>query len=375
LKVLFVQNIEGIAGSEKYFWQLLPALKSANVEVEFLCVHKKKFEAVSIEFAQQLKDKNIVVHFIETVSYTSPFLLFKIRSLIKKGKFDLLHSHLIYADFWSAILKSFFRLNITTVTTLHGYQEDIYTKFCLEPKSVPVNRYYKTARFCYKRIDNVYACSEGLKNFFDQINIRTKKPIEVIHHGFDYPELNIKPNETNQFICAIIGRLIPRKGHEFVLKNCKRLVKEIPGFHLMIVGDGPLRESMQEYIRIQKLEDSITFTGEVDDARIFMAQSEIVLVPSFAEGLPLVIFEAMSVSKPVIAFDTIGPSEVVLNNETGYLIEPFNDNLFCDKIILLSKDKDRRIEMGKKAKKTVKEKFSLAKMTAETIRFYQISLK
>ena len=375
MKVLFVQNIEGIAGSEKYFWQLLPALKSSNIEVEFLCVHKKKYTHISIEFAQELKDKNIAVHFIETSSYTNPLLLFKIRSIVKNAKFDILHSHLIYADFWSAILKSFFRLNIITVSTLHGYEEDIYTRFCLEPKLVPKNRYYRVARFSYRRIDHVYACSHGLKNFFDQINIRTKKTIEVIHHGFDYPEIKSIEKKPEQFICSIIGRLIPRKGHEFVLKNCKRLIEQIPGFHLIIVGDGPLQLSLQEYVKNEQLENFVTFTGKVEDARNYMLQSEIVLVPSYAEGLPLVIFEAMSVSKPVITFDTIGPAEVVLNNETGFLIEPFNDELFCDKIISLSRDNEKRNELGINAKKIVLQKFSLNKMTNDTIRFYQTVLK
>ena len=375
MKVLFVQNIEGIAGSEKYFWQLLPALKLTGVEVEFLCVYKKKYTSICETFAAELKKKNIPVHSIETSSYINPFLLVKIKKLIKNEKYDILHSHLIYADFWSATLKSFFGLKVKTISTLHGYQEDIYTNFCLEPKSVPKNRYFKVARFCYKRIDHVYACSYGLKNFFDAIGIETVKPITVIHHGFDYKELEPITNVGNKFVCSIIGRLIPRKGHELILKQCKRLANEIPNFELIIVGDGPLKEKLQETIQSLQCNDFVKFTGEVTNPRSYMNESDIVLVPSYAEGLPLVIFEAMSVSKPVIAFDTIGAAEVVQNNSTGYLIEPFNENLFCDKIIELSKDNSKIKLMGKEATKIVHENFSLKKMTEETIKLYQTFLK
>lgn len=375
MRVLFVQNIEGIAGSEKYFWQLLPALKLAKVEVEFLCVYKKEFTTISQTFAATLQEQNIPVHFIETGSYINPFLLFKIKKLIRLQKIDVLHTHLIYADFWSALLKSYFGLKIKTISTLHGYQEDIYTKFCLEPILVPKNRYYKIARFCYKRIDKVYACSFGLKNFFEAIGIETKQPIDVVHHGFDYPKLESVQSNPDNFICVIVGRLIPRKGHELILKHCKKLSAAIPNFKLVIVGDGPLKQNFIEQIRNQQCQNFVHFTGEVSNPRTYMNEADIVLVPSYAEGLPLVIFEAMSVAKPVIAFDTIGPAEVVQNNLTGYLISPFNDVLFCDKIIELSKDCSKISTLGINAKKIVEENFSLRKMTEETINVYQTVLK
>lgn len=374
MKVLFVQNIEGIAGSEKYFWQLLPALKSKGIDVEFLCIHQKKFNEVVNQFAKELLDHQIKVHFIETSSYVHPKVFFKMHRLIKKEKYDIIHSHLIYADFWSAILKSFFRIKQITVSTLHGYQEDVYTKYCLEPKKIPKNKYYKIARFTYKKIDFIYACSHGLKNFFEQIDIKTKKPITVIHHGFDYPSINKTQVNKQDFNCVIVGRLIPRKGHAFVLNQCHLIKQNVPNFKLTIVGDGELFDTFKRQIERENLTDFVFLTGYTHTPRVEMEKANLVLVPSYAEGLPLVIFEAMSLSKPVIAFNTIGPAETIVEGKTGCLITPFNELEFAQKIIKISEDETLLESMGFEAKKLVDEKFSLKNMRDETIQFYQTCL-
>lgn len=371
---MFVQNIEGIAGSEKYFWQLLPALKKGGVDVSFLCVYKKEFTEISQTFCNKLIQENIPVHRIETKSYLSLGLLRRIKKLLKSHNFQIIHSHLIYADFWSAMLRTFFRVRTVTVSTLHGYQENIYTEYCLDARKIPKNKYYRVAKFTYKRIDFVYSCSHGLKQFFSQAGIEFKNPVEVIHHGFDYPEIISGKHNPDEFVCAIPGRLIPRKGHQLVLKNCKYLFENIPGFKLVIIGDGPLRKELEDYVSANNLNSCVVFTGNVPDVRPVLSETDLVLIPSYAEGLPLVIFEAMSVVKPVIAFDTIGPSEVIIDGVTGYLVKPFDEIAFAEKIIEISRNRKQLVAMGVEGKKRVESEFSLHKMTVETANFYQTCL-
>lgn len=372
MKVLFVQNIEGIAGSEKYFWQLLPALKKEGLDVSFLCVYKKKHDQIAQTFCDYLIQKDIPVYRIETGSYLSIGLLRKMKKLLNAHAFDIIHSHLIYADFWSASLRTFFGVKTKMVSTLHGYQENIYTRFCLKPEQVPKNKYYRVARFTYKRIDHVYACSYGLKNFFLGAGIQFKNEVKVIHHGFDYPKIDsVAKRNVDEFVCAIPGRLIPRKGHRLVLKNCKELSEKIAGFKLVIIGDGELRSELEKYVLENDLKDCVVFTGNVSDVRPHLGAADLILIPSYAEGLPLVIFEAMSVSKPVIAFDTIGPAEVVEEGVNGFLIKPFDDHAFSEKIIELAKNRQALCEIGLRGNKMVETKFSLAVMKKNTVEFYQ----
>lgn len=374
MKILFAQNIEGIAGSEKYFWQILPALKHRGVEVEFLSVHRPQFKEVSEKFSNVLRQHNIVVHEIETKSYLSISLLKKIKSLLSQRSFEIFHTHLIYADFWSACLKSFFGLkNVITISTLHGYQESIYTAYCLKPKEIPHNRYYRIAKFTYKRIDHVYACSHGLKSFFLEAGIKFKHEPEVIHHGFDYPTLNENKIEydSGDFVCAIPGRLVPRKGHILVLHQLKNIASEISKFKLVIIGDGPSRKELEDYCQENGIRHLVEFTGNVPDVRPKLLAADLVLIPSYAEGLPLVIFEAMSLAKTVVAFDTIGPAEVIDNGKNGFLISPFNEEEFASKIIELYHQKEDLNRIGEAAKNYVLENHTLLSMVEKTIGFYK----
>lgn len=375
MKVLFVQNIEGIAGSEKYFLQLLPSLKQRGVSVEFLAVHKHDYISISQEFCNQLNEKDIVTHSIACKGYLSFGLLKKIKNLITENKYDIVHSHLIYADFWSVMIKKLFRLKFVSITTLHGYQEKIYTEFCLTPEKIPHNKYYRIAKFVYKRLDYAYACSEGLKDFYIRSGIKFKHPVHVIHHGFDYPIITTteQKNESD-FLCVIPGRLIPRKGHQLVLNQCEFIKSKIQNFKIMIVGGGELKNDLANFVHKNNLTEIVTFTGNVPDVRPYLIQADLIVIPSYSEGLPLVIFEAMSVAKPVIAFDTIGPAEVVQTNKTGYLIKPFDEKLFAEKIVQLANDKNLLIEMGKNAQTVLNENFTLKRMTDKTIAFYQTVL-
>lgn len=374
MKVLFVQNIEGIAGSEKYFWHLLPALKKSAVEVEFLSVFKPQFKNVTEEFENELSRNNIKTHAIQTNSYLSFGLIRKLKKLIDSEKYDIVHSHLIYADFWSAIIRRLYNPKCVFVSTLHGYQEQIYTRFCLKPEQLPKNKYYFVAKFVYPKLDFVYSCSYGLRDFYLKAGFKFKNKIGTIQHGFDYTEIEPVNMDPNRFLCVIPGRLIERKGHELVLRKCLQLKKEIPDFILQIIGDGPLKEHLHKIVEENGLAEFVTFTGHVSDVRPFLKKANLVLIPSYSEGLPLVIFEAMSVSKPVLAFNTVGVYEAVSEGKTGYLIEPFDENLFAQKIIELSKQRDLLKSVGANAKEIQMLNFSLKRMTEETIQFYQTCL-
>ncbi|MFT7589922.1 MAG: hypothetical protein ACI959_002143, partial [Limisphaerales bacterium] len=151
MKVLFLQNIEGIGGSENYLIKLLPGLKKAGIECEMLSVipnFRKGDQGSSDDFKDKLEAEGICVHEIRTSSFVSPSLIYKIRKIYLKGGFDILHSHLIYADFWGTWVKLLTGKKAKLVSTKHGYQEKIYSGYSLKPNKIPKNLYYQVFRFC-----------------------------------------------------------------------------------------------------------------------------------------------------------------------------------------------------------------------------------
>ncbi|MCB0478354.1 MAG: glycosyltransferase family 4 protein [Crocinitomicaceae bacterium] len=376
MKVLFIQNIEGIAGSEKYFLQLIPELEKRGVEVEFLSVYLHSHKEGYQQFQALLDEKGIRSYALSTKKYPSPKLIFKLKTFFKEHQYDIVHSHLIYADFWMASLRKMGWMKHTKlISTLHGYQEKIYVDYCLKPEELPKNLYYRIAKFSYAKLDHVYACSHGLKEFYSKSSIQFPQGIDVIQHGFDYPDVDTREEPRDRKIVTIIGRVIPRKGHVLVLEQFQKVMDQFPDVLLRIVGDGSDLALLKQMVKQKGLEKNVEFTGFQSNVHYYYQNSDVVLVPSYAEGLPLVIFEAYNHSKPVIAFETIGPAEAVEDGRTGYLVPPFQAEVFADKIIQLLKDEVAIERYGKRAKELLESHFTIQRMTDETLEYYQKILK
>ncbi|MEZ4938232.1 MAG: glycosyltransferase family 4 protein [Crocinitomicaceae bacterium] len=376
MKVLFIQNIEGIAGSEKYFLQLIPELEKHGVEVEFLSVYLENQKEGYQQFQALLDEKGIRSFAILTKKYHSPKLIFKLKSFFREHAYHIVHSHLIYADFWMASLRKMGWLKETKlISTLHGYQEKIYVEFCLKPEELPKNLYYRIAKFSYRKLDHVYACSYGLKTFYSKSSIHFPNGIDVIQHGFVYPDVEIKEELRDRKIVSIIGRVIPRKGQLLVLEQFQKVIEVFPNILLRIVGDGSELTHLKTFVAEKGLEKNVEFTGFQSDVHYYYQNSDVILVPSYAEGLPLVIFEAYNHSKPVVAFRTIGPEEAIEDGKTGYLVPPFDAAVFAEKVIQLLKDPEAIFQFGKRAKELLEEHFTIQRMTKETLEYYQKILR
>ena len=118
-----------------------------------------------------------------------------------------------------------------------------------------------------------------------------------------------------------IGRLTEQKGFGLLIEALALAVTDLPGLHLTLVGDGALRCVLEDDIARRGLGDHVTLTGWLDEARVREALSaaQALVVPSFAEGLPMVIMEAMAAGRPVIATAIAGIPELV-TPQTGWIV-------------------------------------------------------
>jgi glycosyltransferase involved in cell wall biosynthesis len=372
MKVLYIQNIEGIGGSENYFLEIIPKLREKGIDVSFVAVYLESKKAAFHHFEGKLKEHKIPYHGIEVKKYysLSPFL--KLKSFFKKNKYDIIHSHLVYADFWIGMLKKFGGLKETkTISTIHGYSEEIYQEYCLKPAEAPKNRYYKLVKIAHKYIDHTYACSEGLKKFYEGIGIEVKGGMDVIEHGFSFTDYKGKVNRDNKIHLLIVGRLMPIKQHDLVINILPELIKTYPNVVLDIVGEGKERNRLEKLVDKLGVSENVVFHGFSDAVNWFYTLADIVLVPSFAEGLPLVILEAFNYGKPVIVFKTIGCEDVVEDGGNGFVVSPYDSNIYAQRLKELIKDPDLRERMGKKGKKAVDEQYNIEVMTKETLKYYK----
>lgn len=374
MKVLVVQNIEGIAGSEKYFLAILPALILKGVECSMYCVYKPEHKEQAQLFFDLLDEQNIPCYLQETKSYGSLKIPKKIATTYKNDGFDIIHCHLIYADFWGALIKRLYHKKAKVISTKHGYHEETYVKFCNQPEKLPVNLYYRLFKFTHKRFNRSYACSYGLVDFYERGKLIQKGSMDVIQHGFDYPEID--RSKTSEYRLSklqliISGRLIERKGHTLLIDALPKLVQKYPELKLVILGNGELEDQLKNKVETLNLSAHVEFLGFKTNVDQYLAASDIAIVPSYSEGLPLVIFEAFNAKIPVVTFDAIGCNELVKHEETGLIAKAFSVDDLRIQIEKIINQPELRSKYAEAAYLQLKGHFSLDRMTDSTIKYYQ----
>lgn len=159
-----------------------------------------------------------------------------------------------------------------------------------------------------------------------------------------------------------VGRLVDKKGIDYLLDAISELDSEVSGFELSIVGSGPLEDQLQEYANDLDLDGSVTFAGWVSEKELHdqYVMADFVVVPSIetdsedTEGMPTVIAEAFASGNPVIGTDVGGIPDVVKNGKNGYVIPQKDSSAIAEKMRLLIQDAKLRDELADSAIETGK---------------------
>ncbi|TCD48552.1 glycosyltransferase [Chlorobium sp. N1] len=183
----------------------------------------------------------------------------------------------------------------------------------------------------------------------------------IVRCGVDPERWTPRPepdNEIPHLLC--VGRLVPAKGQHTLLEACTILEKENIPFRLTMVGDGPDRKSLEKFSRQHGLEKNITFTGALgqDQVREHYAEADIFVLASFAEGVPVVLMEAMAREIPVISTRITGIPELIEHERNGLLATPGDTADLARQIRILIESPERRKSFGAAGRKTVRERYN-----------------
>ncbi|WP_243739651.1 glycosyltransferase family 4 protein [Algoriphagus boseongensis] len=215
------------------------------------------------------------------------------------------------------------------------------------------------------------AVSQAVANHWQPLLKKAK--IEVIHNGIPYDEfLDAKAQlredlslSSDQILVGMIGRINPGKGQLFFLQLAKRILKNHPQVHFVLVGDPfpgyeSILEEIKETISQNGLSDKISYLGFRQDIPQIMASLDIFVLPSILpDSFPTVILEAMASGKPVLATKSGGASEMVLDGETGFLIPIGDVDKGSSALEKLISEPEIRSKMGEAGKKRVLSIYSL----------------
>lgn len=171
------------------------------------------------------------------------------------------------------------------------------------------------------------------------------------------------------------ARFEAQKDHSSLLLCLKKL--EELNWHLLLVGDGSGRSSVEDFVDALNLASKVSFLGRISSREVAMlcSQSDIFVLPSFWEGFPRSILEAMRSSLPVVATNVGGVSESVIHNENGFLVQPSDIESWQHYLGILIRDQDLRIRFGRKSRVLFEENFLFDRMASNTLSLYTTLLE
>jgi glycosyltransferase involved in cell wall biosynthesis len=369
MKILFFQKMKGISGSERYLLNILPELKKRGLDVSFLLLQHPTSSKINAEFISDLESAQIPVFIINSYFSISPLLLVKILHLVKQKNFNILHTNLIHADFLGALIKRLFLPSIKILSTKHGYKEKFQAEYGLDYSKLRHDLFFKISKWAASQADSVVCISKSLENFYKASLIVEQKKISTILYGFDFSYKSCDQNQakyrfgTPQLI--VTGRLEPVKQHNLLLNILPKLKLLFPDLSVAMVGNGSLMEDLKKLSLELNIHNFVHWLGYQDNVHSYIANSDLMVVPSRAEGFGLVILEAWFHAKPVIGFDVPALCDIVEHNKDGILIQPFSTEKLLEELITILSDRKKMDQYGKNGQ--IKQKNLYGKDTMVSI--------
>lgn len=187
--------------------------------------------------------------------------------------------------------------------------------------------------------------------------------IRVVRCGVDLAAFaaRSRPSRDGPPAVLAVGRLVPVKGHAVLLEAIAHLARSEEPVAATIVGDGPRRAALERMARRLGIAELITFAGTVgqDQIRRHYEQADVFCLPSFLEGIPVVLLEAMAFGVPVVASRVAGIPELVEDGRSGVLVTPGRADLLADALRSLLGDAQRRASLAAEARRRVESEFEV----------------
>ena len=259
----------------------------------------------------------------------------------RSGEFALVHQH------WGArSIRQLIRLGSRAKIIVHSHGQ------VLEGSQDPV---------AVRGADAIIAVSQSIAHQL------TARQVLVVYSGIPTSEqINwTKSSHGNTIVIGTACRLVEAKGIRDLISAFAALNKELPAVRLEIAGSGPEESILSTAARDQGVAGGVRFLGWCNDLRQVLRNWDVFALPSYDEGLPIAVLEAMAEGLPVVATDVGGIPELVQNEGTGYLIEPKDVDALHKALRKLATSSELRSQFGHAGRLRVQGEFSVEKMVTQ----------
>lgn len=376
LRIAYVTTPIHFGGAEKVSLNFLKTVDRTRFQINPIAF-VRPWESSNL-FVQELERENYSVSKVpvavrpasEGKDYLRILRCFRIMlSLLRNNDLDMVHTHGYFADIVGIPVAKM--LGIPVVSTCHG--------FISTDRQLRLYNFLDTLalRLC----NRVIAVSENLRTMLVDKKIqesRVEVVLNAVDAGVDADDvtkvrarrraaLNINHEE---FVIGYVGRLSPEKGVSDLLAAMRHIDDQIPGVRLLIMGEGSEKEQLEGLVKDWGLGHIVTFTGFQSDMNQWMPMLDLFVLPSYTEGTPMALLEAMALGICCLASAVGGVPKIIQSGENGLLVSPGNPSELKEAIVYSYKNDERRQQFAQASIRTINATYSLRQWTRKIEAIY-----
>lgn len=340
--VLLLTKGLGRGGTERLITGALRHIDRSRfqVEVAYLLPWKDAF-------VEQVRAEGIPVHCLQASRATSLGWARRLRRLVREREIELVHTH---APLPAAVAR--LALGMRGPTFVHT-EHNLWERYRWP------TRWANAAT--YRRNAAVVAVSSGVAQSIRASGSAAGVPVEVVVHGIDLADLRHGDQARAQArellgvpattpLVGTVGNFTAKKDHANLLEAFSLVLSEQPAARLVLVGSGPLEESLRDHARRLRLDEAVTFTGPRDDVYDLLPALDVFVLSSRFEGLPIALLEAMASGVAPVATRVGGIPEVLTDGVDGHLVEPGDPSALAASLVKLLVDTEPRASLATAAR-------------------------
>jgi glycosyltransferase involved in cell wall biosynthesis len=364
LNVLHFTNVSARGGAEEHILTLLRGMDRARFRLYLACPPA----AAELLAADLPADVELVPLSLRHPKDVGAAM--RLAETLRRRRIHILHSHLFYSSLFASPVGRACGVPLIVETP---HVRELWRRGRLK-------RSYVVDRLAARFVDRFIAVSQANARYLiDEKRLPAHKVV-VIENGCDLRRFAPSGTATTvrqelglgarDRVLLVVGRLEPQKGHRVLLDALAAIRAEADAVCLVCVGEGGERPALEAQAARLGLSGAVRFVGFRSDVPRWLAAADVVVLPSFYEGLPLAAMEALAASRPVVATSVDGTPEVVVDGQTGLTVPPGDRVALAAAICRLLRDPLLARRLGQAGRRWVEERFAEERQVSLTERLY-----
>ncbi|MBF0478095.1 MAG: glycosyltransferase [Candidatus Omnitrophica bacterium] len=364
MKILHLISSNGVFGAERV---LINIAKNSSTDFQYTVCAIKNTHNPHLEILDVARSMNIPVLEIESKGKFDFGAVMRLRGIIKEGGFSIIHSHNYKSDVLAFAATRMMPCKWLSTNHTWAFNDK------------KIKRFEDISAWAMRFADGLIAVGEGTKAQMVQRGLLSEK-ISIIDNGIDIAQFNVpRPKDLkkslgipeNNFVVTVVGRLCAEKAQSVFLDAGHTILEQRKDVTFLIVGDGELRNTLENIMREYHIEANVCFAGVRKDIPDIYAISDVFVLCSLLEGLPLCLLEAMAAKCPVVVTPVGAIPNLIKDRISGRIVPVGDTNTLAKTIMEMLSDEKSRERLTVEAYKIVTEGYSDKKMSQQYEIFYR----